>query len=76
MSEKLVDAIVNMKEDEALSITNELLEGGEDPMKILDLCREAGESWANDLRRAPIFSRKCSAPWMRITNASLLWSPG
>lgn len=41
MSEKLVDAIVNMKEDEALSITNELIEGGENPMKILDLCREA-----------------------------------
>ena len=41
MSEKLVDAIVNMNEDEALSITNELIEGGEDPMKILDLCREA-----------------------------------
>jgi methanogenic corrinoid protein MtbC1 len=41
MSEKLVEAIVNMKEEEALSITNELVEGGEDPMKILDLCREA-----------------------------------
>ena len=41
MSEKLVDAIVNMKEEEALSITNELVKGGEDPMKILDLCREA-----------------------------------
>ena len=41
MSEKLVDAIVNMKEDEALSATNELIEGGEDPMKILDACREA-----------------------------------
>jgi methanogenic corrinoid protein MtbC1 len=41
MAEKLVDAIVNMKEEEALSITNELVESGEDPMKILDLCREA-----------------------------------
>jgi methanogenic corrinoid protein MtbC1 len=41
MSEKLVDAIVNMKEEEALSITNELVKGGEDPMKILDRCREA-----------------------------------
>jgi len=41
MSEKLVDAIVNMKEDEAVSITNELIEGGEDPAKILDACREA-----------------------------------
>jgi len=41
MSEKLVDAIVNMKEDEAVSITNELIEGGEDPVKILAACREA-----------------------------------
>lgn len=41
MSEKLVDAIVNMKEDEAVSITNELIEGGGDPVKILDACREA-----------------------------------
>ena len=41
MSEKLVDAIVNMKEDEAISITNELIEGGEDPVKILGACREA-----------------------------------
>ena len=41
MSEKLVDAIVNMKEDEAISITNDLIEGGEDPVKILASCREA-----------------------------------
>jgi 5-methyltetrahydrofolate--homocysteine methyltransferase len=41
MSEKLVDAIVNMQEEEAISITNELIEGGEDPMKILDHCKEA-----------------------------------
>ncbi len=41
MSEKLVDAIVNMKEEEAISITNELIEGGEDPVKILAACREA-----------------------------------
>lgn len=41
MSEKLVDAIVNMKEDEAVSITNELIESGEDPIKILDACRKA-----------------------------------
>jgi 5-methyltetrahydrofolate--homocysteine methyltransferase len=41
MSEKLVDAIVNMREDEAVSVTNELIEGGEDPLKVLDACREA-----------------------------------
>jgi len=41
MSEKLVNAIVNMQEEEAISLTNELIEGGEDPVKILDACREA-----------------------------------
>ena len=41
MSEKLVDAIVNMKEEDAISITTELIEAGGDPMKILDACREA-----------------------------------
>ena len=30
-----------MKEEEAISITNELIEGGGDPVKILDACREA-----------------------------------
>ncbi len=41
MSQKLVDAIVNMQEEEAISVTNDLIEGGEDPVKILDDCREA-----------------------------------
>ena len=34
---QLVEAMANMKEDEALRIVDELLAKGEDPAKILDL---------------------------------------
>ena len=43
MAHKLVDAMVNMQEKDALAITTELMESGEDPMKILDYCKEAME---------------------------------
>jgi methanogenic corrinoid protein MtbC1 len=38
---KLVEAMADMKEKEALAIMDELLAGGEDPQKILDLSSEA-----------------------------------
>ena len=41
MSHKLVEAMANMKEDEALKIVDEMLAKGEDPGKILDLSSEA-----------------------------------
>lgn len=41
MAEKLVDAMANIKEEEALRITREMLEAGEDPLEILELCRNA-----------------------------------
>ena len=41
MSNKLVDAIANMREEEALKTASDMLDGNEDPMKILDACREA-----------------------------------
>jgi methanogenic corrinoid protein MtbC1 len=43
MSDKLVDAIADMKEPEALQIANEMLDTGEDPLKVLELCRKAME---------------------------------
>ncbi|MEE9612269.1 MAG: cobalamin-dependent protein [Desulfatiglandales bacterium] len=43
MSGNLVDAMVNMKEKEALAIAKELVESGEDPLKVLGLCKEALE---------------------------------
>jgi methanogenic corrinoid protein MtbC1 len=41
MSHKLVEAMANMKEDEALRLVDEMLAKGEDPGKILDLSSEA-----------------------------------
>jgi methanogenic corrinoid protein MtbC1 len=41
MSKALIDAITDMREDDALKITQELLASGTDPLAILDDCREA-----------------------------------
>ena len=41
MSKKLVNAIADMKEEEALKLVREMVEGGSDPMEILDASREA-----------------------------------
>jgi len=41
MSKKLVNAIAEMREQEALAIAKEMVEGGSDPMEILDSAREA-----------------------------------
>ena len=43
MSQELVDAMAGMKEKEALGLAKDMLDGGQDPLKILDLCREAVE---------------------------------
>ena len=39
--EELVNAIADMKEEEAIKLANEMLGSGESPLKIIDLCREA-----------------------------------
>jgi methanogenic corrinoid protein MtbC1 len=41
VAHELVEAMANMKEEEALKIVDDLLEEGEDPQKILDLSSEA-----------------------------------
>jgi methanogenic corrinoid protein MtbC1 len=41
MSEKLVNAIADMREEEALKIVKEMVEGGSEPMAILESAREA-----------------------------------
>lgn len=44
MSEKLVDVMTNMRENEAIEIAKSLVENGEDPIKILDDCTKAMET--------------------------------
>jgi methanogenic corrinoid protein MtbC1 len=41
MSKKLVNAIADMREEEALKLVREMVEGGSDPMAILDAARKA-----------------------------------
>ncbi len=40
MSQELVDAIANMKEEEALALSKKFLDEGGDPMNLLESCRE------------------------------------
>lgn len=44
MFNKLKDAVINMREDEALEITDALLNQEADPLKILNVCTEAMET--------------------------------
>jgi 5-methyltetrahydrofolate--homocysteine methyltransferase len=41
MSKELIEAITEMREGDAVDITNKLLDSGTDPVQILDACREA-----------------------------------
>jgi len=41
MSKELVNAIAEMREEEALGIAREMVEGGSDPMEVLNAAREA-----------------------------------
>jgi 5-methyltetrahydrofolate--homocysteine methyltransferase len=43
MSQKLLDAITEMREDDALKITDELLDSNVGPLEILEACRQAME---------------------------------
>ena len=43
MPDDLVKIIANMKEKESIDFAKEMLEKGEDPLKILEFCREAVE---------------------------------
>ena len=43
MSKELVDAMVNMRELQAIDLARRMLDEGENPLKVLELCREALE---------------------------------
>jgi len=40
---QLVDALAEMREEEALALARAMLEGGSNPLRVLELCREAME---------------------------------
>ena len=55
MSDMLLDAMSNMREQESLDIVNELLSSGEDPLAILDTCTRAMETVGNRFETGEYF---------------------
>jgi len=43
MSQNLIDAFMDMREEDALRIANEMLDRGTDPMEVLEACKQAME---------------------------------
>ncbi len=43
MSQKLIDAITNMQEEEAIQIADDMLAAGADPLEVLEACRRSME---------------------------------
>jgi 5-methyltetrahydrofolate--homocysteine methyltransferase len=43
MSQQLIEAISDMREDDALKITDQMLQSGANPLAVLDACRQAME---------------------------------
>jgi 5-methyltetrahydrofolate--homocysteine methyltransferase len=44
MPHELVDAMVHMREQQAIDLAKRMLDDGEDPLKVLELCRQALET--------------------------------
>jgi methanogenic corrinoid protein MtbC1 len=55
MSQKLIDAITDMREDDALKITDAMLAGGAAPLDVLEACRKAMEVIGQRFERGDCF---------------------
>lgn len=55
MTQKLMEAITEMREEDALKLTNELLDGGTSPIEILGACKDAMEVIGNRFEKGECF---------------------
>jgi len=55
VSKELFDAMINMREKNALRVARESLEKGEDPLKLLESCREAMDLIGNRFEKKEYF---------------------
>jgi methanogenic corrinoid protein MtbC1 len=55
MSKELIDAITEMREEDALKITTQMLDAGTDPLDVLEACREAMEVIGNRFEAGDCF---------------------
>ncbi len=55
MSKELIDAMVNMREQEAVDLVKKMMDKGEDPMKILAACKEAMDTVGKRFEKGEFF---------------------
>ena len=55
MTQKLIEAITEMREEDAIRLTNELLDGGTSPADILGACKDAMEVIGNRFEKGECF---------------------
>jgi 5-methyltetrahydrofolate--homocysteine methyltransferase len=55
MSQELIDAIIEMREDDAVAITNKLLDGGASPADVLGACKDAMDVIGNRFEKGEAF---------------------
>jgi trimethylamine corrinoid protein len=55
MTQKLIEAIIEMREEDVLKLTNELLDGGTSPADILGACKDAMEVIGNRFEKGECF---------------------
>jgi len=75
MSQELVNAIVEMREQDALKLTDELLEGGTKPQDILDDCREAMDVIGGRFERGEAFIPELMLAGEMMTQISATLKP-
>ena len=51
----LIDAIANMNEPEAMELAEKMIAQGEDPLNVLELCRQAVETVGRRFERGQYF---------------------
>jgi methanogenic corrinoid protein MtbC1 len=76
MSQKLIDAITEMREDDALKITDELMKRGTNPLEVLEACRKAMEVIGQRYEQGVYFLPELILAGEMLTQISDLVKPG
>lgn len=75
MSEKLINAIIDLEEEEAHQITNELLESGIPPMEILSACQKAMDGIGERFEKGQYFIPELMLAGEMMTDISAVIKP-
>ncbi|TAK86654.1 MAG: methionine synthase [Betaproteobacteria bacterium] len=73
--QRLLDAIADMKEDEALALAKAMLDGGENPLRVLELCRNAMETVGKRFQDGEYFLPELILAGEMLENIGLMAKP-